>query len=248
MKRRSIQNGPAPHHSATLHQRLNLYSLAASAAGVGALALAHPAEARIVYTHAHKKIVFNHGPIYFDLNHDGVNDFSFYGHSSQTTSGGSAFLNIGPQAGNGIWSMESARHTCAAALPKGKRVGPSAPFNTHGVNMFFRNNTAGGKSTAFCPWINVNKSAYLGLKFMIKGKVHFGWARVNFTNGVTLTGYAYETVVNKPILTGKTMGADEADDGFGKLEPSSSSASPSRSAGLGLLATGSAGLLVWRQE
>jgi hypothetical protein len=38
--------------SDSVHLRLNMYALAASAAGVGALALARPCEAEIVYTPA----------------------------------------------------------------------------------------------------------------------------------------------------------------------------------------------------
>jgi hypothetical protein len=37
--------------SDSVHQHLNMYALAASAAGVGVLALVQPANARIVYTH-----------------------------------------------------------------------------------------------------------------------------------------------------------------------------------------------------
>ena len=45
-------------------------------------------------------------------------------------------------------------------------------------------------------------------KFLIKGKFHYGWARLS-TQGMTdtLTGYAYETIANKPIITGKTKGS-----------------------------------------
>jgi hypothetical protein len=39
--------------SESLHQRLNMYALVAGAAGVSALALMPPAEAKIVYTPAH---------------------------------------------------------------------------------------------------------------------------------------------------------------------------------------------------
>ena len=56
-------------------RRLNSYALVAGAAGVGMLA--QPAEAKIVYTPAHLKIVSNPTGIYnLDLNHDGVNDFA----------------------------------------------------------------------------------------------------------------------------------------------------------------------------
>ena len=58
------------------------------------------------------------------------------------------------------------------------------------------------------------KDRYLGLKFKIKGKFHFGWARLTVTItgkhdfGATLTGYAYESIANKPIIAGKTKGPD----------------------------------------
>jgi hypothetical protein len=68
--------------------------------------------------------------------------------------------------------------------------------------------------SAYCgPWLGV-KNRYLGLKFQIRGTSHFGWARlsvVSTENSITsaaLTGYAYETVANKPIIAGKTKGRD----------------------------------------
>jgi hypothetical protein len=57
----------------------------------------------------------------------------------------------------------------------------------------------------------------LGLKFVIHGKVHYGWARFSVTLGHhrqyddvsgTLTGYAYETIPNKPIIAGQITGPD----------------------------------------
>jgi len=62
--------------SESLHHQLNSYALAASAAGVGMLALARPAEAKIVYTRTHKSITPNH-TIPLDLNHDRTTDFRF---------------------------------------------------------------------------------------------------------------------------------------------------------------------------
>jgi hypothetical protein len=65
----------------------------------------------------------------------------------------------------------------------------------------------------YCPWRNAT-NRYLGLRFRIDGKTHFGWARFTIkaqARGVvaTLTGYAYETVPNKPIIAGKTKGSDD---------------------------------------
>src|SRR4029077_1885007 len=64
---------PAPL-SDSLHRQLNAYALSACAAGVGVLALAVPAEAKIIYTPAH--VVIGKGQKFqLDLNHDGIKDF-----------------------------------------------------------------------------------------------------------------------------------------------------------------------------
>jgi hypothetical protein len=55
------------------------------------------------------------------------------------------------------------------------------------------------------------KQAYLGLKFVIKGKVHFGWARAKVSVGFSITavliGYAYETIPGKPIIAWRPEGS-----------------------------------------
>ena len=61
-------------------------------------------------------------------------------------------------------------------------------------------------------WLNV-QDRYLGLKFLIHGKIHYGWARLKVSCGsgkisAVLTVYAYETGVNKPIIVGKTKGPE----------------------------------------
>jgi hypothetical protein len=55
--------------SESLHKRLNMYALAASAAGVSLLALPQ-AEAKVIYTPANIKINPYHW-YYLDINHDG---------------------------------------------------------------------------------------------------------------------------------------------------------------------------------
>ncbi len=245
MKHRAREPRAVSNLSQSFHHQLSMYALAAGAAGVGVLALAQPAEGKIVYTPAHKKIAFNHGEVFFDLNHDGINDFGFYARSSHTTSGGSEFLNIDPaQKGNAIWSIQSDKHSCAAALPRGRRIGAKRPFKSNNLLMLFESGTAGNQGTMVCPWANVRKSAYLGLKFMIKGKIHFGWARVDFTSVAILTGYAYETIPNKSIIAGKTNGPEDIVE-----RPAATGKAPNaKPASLGLLATGSPGLSIWKKE
>jgi hypothetical protein len=60
----------------SLHRRLSMYSLAASAAGAGTLALSCPAEAKIVYTPAHIVLGGEYYQYKLDLNHDGVTDLT----------------------------------------------------------------------------------------------------------------------------------------------------------------------------
>jgi hypothetical protein len=68
--------------SGSLNHRLSEYTLVATAAGVGALALAPPAEAKIVYTPAHVVIGKKGERFTLDLNHDGIGDFAlFYFHA-----------------------------------------------------------------------------------------------------------------------------------------------------------------------
>jgi len=90
---------------------------------------------------------------------------------------------------------------------------------------------------------------YLGLKFKIDGKVHYGWARLSFegyyTFTATLTGYAYETIPNKAIKAGQ-----EQDKGDGAEQPDPAALTePDRTpATLGALARGAKGLRLWRQN
>src|SRR6202049_5291674 len=72
----------------SVQRRLNSYALAAGAAGVGALALAQTAQARIIYTAVHKQLPINK-TFYLDLNHDRINDFNFFLDFSYRTAGDS---------------------------------------------------------------------------------------------------------------------------------------------------------------
>jgi hypothetical protein len=237
--------------SESCDRRLHAYALAAGAAGLGLLALAPPAEAKIVYTPANVPLM-NKGQVFFDLNHDGINDFSFYGRSISHRSVSTFFFRMTAspaQQANAIWGVESHEHaSCAAILPGGERVGPKRQFQANRVVMF---DSSGGPQggTAYCPWGGKIGTHYLGLKFSVKGKTHFGWARVKiasmFPYVISLTGYAYETIPNKPILTGATKGASK----LGNIRRSSPAALNVRKpATLGLLARGWPALSIWRRR
>jgi hypothetical protein len=255
MKRFPRLGLPTSNFPEPISQRLNMYALAAGAAGVGILGSAHPAQARIVYTPSNIPIVVNGGFAELDLNHDGIKDFQFYnsyqGPSARRPPEGNngAALRVSPaQSSNRVWAVESKGGLAAAALPKGTKVGARRPFQPGHSSLVMAAYVGGTSGTAFGPWLKV-KRAFLGLKFVINGKTHFGWARIRIGgSGVgfpaTITGYAYETVPDKPIITGQTKGPDT----IGAGQPISLSAPRAKTATLGLLALGAPTLSIWRRE
>ena len=201
-----------------LHQRLDAYALAATATGVGMLALAQPAEAKIVYTPTHRNLILGQ-PFPLDLNHDGIVDFFLldaftrtqYDHflsacQSVSNYGGpyhclSKSVNLVKASSNGF----------AAALRRGKKI----ESRNHFVQVGEMGDVEFPDNHWFGPWVDDGKGVrcrYLGLKFDINGRYHFGWARLtvltktgnDFT--ATLTGYAYETIPGKGIVAGQTKG------------------------------------------
>jgi hypothetical protein len=278
MNRSSKSSTPASLPE-SIHRRLNAYTLAASAAGVGILALAQPAEAKIVYTRANETL--GYGVISLDINNDGRPDFSFcvslffytlnkpshpYScpsarHRARRASadnlrpvaGGSALSIFPPKAHktvNQIWGNASG----AYALPAGVVVGPKLGF-TPGARDMATWATSAGFTFVGGPWQNA-QHRYLGLKFTIGGQIHYGWARLDVSSldGVraTLTGYAYETIPNKPIVSGNIAGATK-----GPVRTDQSSGEPSiavltglaREPGtLGSLARGATQIVAWRKR
>jgi len=208
MKHR-MQTAGTYRHSGAFFRQLDAYALAAGAAGVSLLALTEPAEARIVYTPVHK--VIGNGESYkLDFNRDGITDLTIRNIATQSCG-----------TDGTCWPIESLAAALsgtnqvvyniygAVAMKSGMRVGPGDAFNGGRVRM-----VGSWGSFATGSWINV-KNRYLGVKFKIKGKCHFGWARLNVQLQpprqvtATLAGYAYETIVGKAIIAGKEHGEDD---------------------------------------
>jgi hypothetical protein len=106
-------------------------------------------------------------------------------------------------------------HRSAAALRPGERMGPHKQVAERA--RMAKVGFSGQKTFWYGQWANGGKglkNGYLGLKFRLNGGIHYGWARVSVTvkgdrfNTATLTGYAFETIPNKPIVIGKTHGPD----------------------------------------
>ena len=189
--------------SDSLHHQLNMYALAAGAAGVGALAMAQPAEAKIIYTPANKPIA-NGSTVVFHYGSATRAEFNFTTFFTEDPSSGSFKLEVWPVGEkNRIWGTAG----YASYLGRGVRIGPNnKKFETgHDLMEEIWWGLSGGTRG---PW-RAGTQGYLGLKLLLQGKPHYGWARVIVASySATLTGYAYETIPNKAIITGKTKGPD----------------------------------------
>ena len=195
-----------------MHRQLSSYVAAASAAGVSLLALARPVDAKIVYTPANVEI--GDQTVLLDLNHDGQTDFSFRNFTTCTSAckGWTFILSVYPVGmSNKIWGGTSHFDVkFASALPAGVQIGSKGKLYTGPDRMAWFQ--YGSHYDGRGPWNNV-KHRYLGLEFLAKDGYHYGWARLNIAHTSaggeatgTLTGYAYETIANKPIVTGRTRG------------------------------------------
>jgi len=248
-RRRFYETLPRPRNpvrlSDSVHRHLNMYALAAGAAGVGAIASAQLAEAKIVYTPAHVNVSLCH-KYGIDLDHKGKGDIylnwcaqlgiSYVVASSYFGINGVAVARVWPEPALAIFP---GAEIGPARLFFGRSYRPLMAFISTGTTNWSGRWANGGKGV---------KNRYLGIKFKSKGQFHYGWARITLTiNGnsikeVLLTGYAYETIPGKPIIAGATKGPDEA-------EPAASLNTPAREpASLGMLAMGAPGLSIWRRE
>jgi len=230
-----IKNRAVARLNKTLDKNLWNYAAAASAAGVGLLALAPVSQAKIVYTPAND-VISPHSSLLLDLNHDGIADFLV----SNVYTGSSKGIAYAYMFAAGLYSSNVAlgnSQNSARALPAKRRVGSSA-FTFQPAPFMVARNCDGGKAIKqYGKWQNA-KARYLGLQFVINGSIHFAWARFDVSDSgckitPTLTGYAYETIPFQPILTGRTKGRDVI-----TLAPAS----------LRYLARGASGLSAWRRR
>jgi hypothetical protein len=258
MKRTSGSFKRASDLSESVHQRLNMYTLAASAAGVSLLFSAQISEAKILYTPTHAVIGRGGVNSYnLDLNHDGIVDLAVQtiqdiNRCPTDNDGLRRRIFDTPASGNGVEG---------APLSQGSRIGHSQNF--YGSQRLMVSSVyawGGGHSCRhFGRWWSVT-NRYLGVEFKIHNKIHYGWARLTFDRGrtATLTGYAYETIVGKSIIAGKTHDAadgstlnpdsadpDEFGTGVSLTNPIPDTPQP---ASLGMLALGAQGVPLWRRK
>jgi probable HAF family extracellular repeat protein len=165
-------------------------------------ALAMPAQARIVYTPVNVTLPTN-GYYPIDLNHDGITDFHFQRYSGRCPlgPGNLYFLRVAPNlTGGGIVGTLYE----AAALQSGVQIDSSQSF--YGGNSLMYQKVTGCGGGTYGQWLYTYR-LYLGLKFLIAGQVHYGWAQLSTHAGGTdtLYGFAYETIPGMAIKTGQIL-------------------------------------------
>src|SRR5262249_6510201 len=148
-----------------------------------------------------------------DLNRDGITDFTLRNHATtyynpieltETAPAGNSvagFKEYIDDSGDYIW--------CASKLGGGKGIGPRRQFTNEALVLYY-----GESNGFFCEThIPPRKNRYLGTRFQINGESHYGWVRLSIIlvgrhYKVVLTGYAYETIPKKRIITGSAHDSD----------------------------------------
>jgi hypothetical protein len=246
----------SPRSASRLNSKLDAKLIAYMAAGMGTLAAANPAQAKIVYTAANISVGRDAGEIPIDINGDGLPDFFFSNYQYQVARfplGFKVFALTAKPAlkANGVIGFASTKYpnlVCASALPQKDQVGPNGPFPPTSSKFLLEESTGSAYSTVrFCPWAGPQShKAYLGVRFKVSGLTHYGWIRMDVGGfgAITVTGYAYETVPNKPISTGNESGAMKTSS----LTPADQLPFAPQPASLGMLARGAGALTLWRRE
>jgi hypothetical protein len=245
-----------------LNRQAGMYSLAAAAAGVSLLALAQPAVSEVVVTR--KTIPIPLAPYNQDTSpkismaNNGIDNFSFVLAAGVSNLGPRELvmipIGLGEEAGNQVLCGGSF-YAKAMALDRGvtigPAVGPSETFSSYAALIEGTNSS--GNGGGFFPrgyWGGNPKNKYLGVRFQLGGKTHYGWIRLTVTLNTklekptleaTITGYAYETVANKPIKAG-TAALSTAEAQVPKKIQHKTGPS------LGMLAAGAEELTAWRRE
>lgn len=141
-----------------------------------------------------------------DLNHDGIVDFTLgqwtdsyhYLLSLGSSNGGNRCLSIPELFSARIVPLDmDSEISNTASYPNGESYEAPDGF------FFGIGDCEDGGSCSY-DWKDKNDK-YLGLKFFIKGKIHYGWARLDVTSNTqwVIKDYAYNATPNKPILAGQ---------------------------------------------
>ena len=254
-----------------LNRQIAQYSIAAAVAGVSVLAMASPAAGEVVITR--KTIPIPLAPynvqdsVKISMANNGIDNFSF-GLAAGTRNVGPRELVVlpvdrGPDGAHNqiMVGAGGSFYAKALALERGVNIGPAgipfATFFSSSGALVAGTNADNGSYYSRGFWAGNLKNHYLGVRFQINGKFHYGWIRLTVTANVklekptleaTITGYAYETVANKPILAGTAATAAAAAEKPAAAVQVPVNIRTQSGPSLGMLAAGADAMPVWRRE
>jgi hypothetical protein len=189
-----------------LQSRISKYTAVA-----GAVVSAAGAQAQVVYTdvnpdYSHDAPQNNGFAIYpLDLNNDQTFDFLIASRDTVTTATVRYTLAVPYGAGNAVAGENPGGYDYALALDMNSMVDSTLNWIAATNTMAYNVNSANPYNEN---WNGVTDK-YLGLKFIVGGNTHYGWARLDsyaIGDSVVVKDYAYEATPNVGILTG-AMGA-----------------------------------------
>lgn len=192
-------------------KRNPLVFLAAVLVGIGIMAFPGQAHARVIFTPAH--VVIGNGGVdsySFDMDGDGFNDYTIrqFIFTFQCDAQGDRATFWLIQTLDFPETSVAGTDTSAAALSSGVRVDASLTFGVGGGVSTMASYWKGSQcEDETGNWDNV-ANHFLGLRFQIGGETHYGWARLSVQHvpnsgfTATLTGWAYQTVANRGLVTG----------------------------------------------
>ena len=261
----------------SLSRRLASYAMAAAAAGVATLACAGPAEGEPVCKNISIQLS---DTTTFTLNPGkqiaGAFNIAQTTFSSFPSSGYYYFWwNRGfftPNSAGANVLVDGTGMVADAAA--GALIGPAGKFGkgqSYGMMFTYGNGTfdfrAHGTLKKHRGNLNLRDVNYIGFEFLLAGKIHYGWARLQVTfvrrqyyqtkAHIHILGYGYETAANTAIAAG-SCGTESAENTMGNgpshanrdstVGGAGTDSSVPKKATLGMLAGGSAGLPLWRRD
>jgi len=164
-------------------------------------------QALIIYTDIEPDFVSNNLNAYYelDLNNDGIAEYTFSLWDDAITD---YLLMKSPPESNNTMITVVPWYVNALPLNNGSEI-----FNLNGTRngeiyekwaVFTVGNCFGGESGCLYDWKGKDNS-YVGLRFIINGKTHFGWARLDVRSSTewVIKDYAYNAIPDEPILSGQ---------------------------------------------
>jgi hypothetical protein len=267
---------PAPLPE-SLNRRLASYAMAAAAAGAATLACSAPAEGEEVCRNISIQLsdtttfALNPGKLIAGAFNVAQTTFSSFPSSGYYYFWWNRGFFTPNSAGANVLVDDTGMVADAAS---GALIGPDAKFGkgqSYGMMFTYGNGTfdfrAHGTLKKHRGNLNLQDANYIGFEFLLAGKIHYGWARlqVKFDRRqyyqtkahIHFLGYGYETAPNTAIAAG-SCAAESAGNTIGNgpshanidstVGETGTGSNAPKSATLGMLAAGSAALPVWRKD